>query len=151
MLRCCLVAAVTLMAACKDEPPACKMIADVNCGTLYVPTFDNVYANTLSQSCGNTKSACHSAAGHQGGMSFEDEAHAYAALTEAGKNRVEPGDPECSLLIVRTNSPGADYQMPPGDPLDMPTRCALIQWVEKGAPGPGQPLVDAGVDPVDAP
>ena len=36
-------------------------------------------------------------------------------------------------LIVRTDSPGADYQMPPGDPLSAPERCALIHWVQNGA------------------
>ena len=66
-------------------------------------------------------------------MSFEDEAHAYAALL-AG--RVVAGDPACSTMIVRTDSPGASYQMPPGDPLSEPKRCALIQWVAAGAPGP---------------
>ena len=66
-------------------------------------------------------------------MSFEDEAHAFAAL-RAG--RVVPGDPGCSKLIVRTDSPGASYQMPPGDPLREAERCALIQWVQAGAPGP---------------
>ena len=44
--------------------------------------------------------------------------------------RVSPGDAACSLMIVRTDSPGADYQMPPGDPLSEPERCALIQWVQ---------------------
>ncbi len=79
---------------------------------------------------GSTQTACHSKAGHQGNMSFEDELHAYQAL-RAG--RVEPGNPGCSLMIVRTDSPGAAYQMPPGDALSAPERCALIQWVQAGA------------------
>jgi len=64
-------------------------------------------------------------------MSFQDEQHAFDAL-RAG--RVFPGDPGCSKMIVRTDSPGATYQMPPGDPLSEPVRCALIQWVAAGAP-----------------
>jgi hypothetical protein len=64
-------------------------------------------------------------------MSFQDQQHAFDAL-RAG--RVVPGDPGCSKMIVRTDSPGATYQMPPGDPLSEPARCALIQWVAAGAP-----------------
>jgi hypothetical protein len=63
-------------------------------------------------------------------MSFEDEPHAFDAL-RAG--RVMPGNPGCSKMIVRTDSPGASYQMPPGDPLSEAERCALIQWVQAGA------------------
>jgi hypothetical protein len=103
---------------------------DTACPPLYSPTFDNVYAMTLRDGCGSQRSSCHSASGKQGGMSFEDEAHAYAALL-AG--RVVPGDPGCSKMIVRTDSPGASYQMPPGDPLGAAERCALIQWVQAGA------------------
>ena len=41
-------------------------------------------------------------------------------------------------IIVRTNGIGTTYQMPPGAPLsDEHERCALIQWVANGAPGPG--------------
>lgn len=142
--RAALLAALSLAGACHTPPPACKMV-DEGCTQLeYEPTFDNLYTMTLKDSCGSTRSSCHSAAGHKGGMSFEDEAHAYAALV--GGARVHPGDPGCSDLIVRTDSPGTDYQMPPGDPLTPAERCGLIQWVAHGAPGPGQPLVDAGVD-----
>ena len=68
-----------------------------------------------------------------------DEASAYANLVnvKSGRDpsqiRVKPGDPACSVMIVRTDSPGADYQMPPGDPLSPQERCALIQWVQNGA------------------
>jgi len=124
-----------LITGCASEPPPACVTVDPSCAPLYAPTFDNVYGHTLRDTCGAARSSCHSAAGKQGGMSFEDEAHAYAALL-AG--RVTPGDPACSKLIVRTDSPGAGYQMPPGDPLPEPERCALIQWVQAGAPGPGQ-------------
>jgi len=56
-----------------------------------------------------------------------------------------PGNPGCSLMIVRTDSPGASYQMPPGDPLSEPERCALIQWVLAGAPaGTGSAAISGG-------
>jgi hypothetical protein len=108
------------------------------CQPGYVPTFDNVYANTLNMSCGNTNSSCHSAAGHMAGLSFADEPTAYAGLLAAStidpsRNRVDPGNAACSLMIVRTDSPGASYQMPIGPALTEVERCALIQWVQAGA------------------
>ena len=126
-----LVAALAAaLAGCTSDPPPACITVDTACAPLYAPTFDNVYAMTLKNTCGSERSSCHSAAGKQGGMSFEDPEHAYAALL-AG--RVVPGDPGCSKIIVRTSSPGADYQMPPGDPLGAAERCALIQWVQRGA------------------
>ena len=125
-----LVAAIALIAACASDPPPACITVDTACAPLYAPTFANVYTMTLQPTCGSTNSSCHSAAGLQGGMSFEDAAHAYAALRNG---RVMPGNPGCSKMIVRTSSPGTDYQMPPGDPLSAAERCALIQWVQAGA------------------
>jgi len=127
-----LVAAISLIAACTSDPPPACITVDTACAPLYAPTFANVYAMTLQPTCGSENSSCHSAAGLQGGMSFEDAAHAYAALRNG---RVVPGNPGCSKLIVRTSSPGAGYQMPPGDALSAAERCALIQWVQAGADG----------------
>jgi hypothetical protein len=138
----CLVVGLALAAGCpsNDPPPMCITV-DTACAPGYVPTFDNVYRYTLQNSCGSTQSSCHSASGHQGGLSMADEATAYADLLAMSPNyhrpRVSPGDAACSLMIVRTDSPGTDYQMPPGEPLTDPERCALIQWVQMGAPGPG--------------
>lgn len=131
---------VAPLAGCPSDPPPPCITVDTTCAPLYAPTFDNVYTMTLKNTCGSQLSSCHSAAGRQGGMSFQDESHAYAALL-AG--RVQPGNPGCSKMIVRTGSPGASYQMPPGDPLGDPERCALIQWIQAGAPsGAGQPTTD---------
>jgi hypothetical protein len=122
-------------AACPggDDPPACVEV-DLDCQPLYVPTFDNVYTNTLRDGCGSRAVACHSREGQRGGMSFEDPATAHAALL-AG--RVTAGDASCSELIVRIASVGKSYQMPPGAALPEAERCALIRWVQDGAPGPG--------------
>ena len=91
---------------------------------------------TLRDACGSQRASCHSRAGKQGGMSFEDQQHAFDALRNG---RVVPGNPGCSKMIVRTDSPGASYQMPPGDPLSEAERCTLIQWVQSGAlAGSGQ-------------
>lgn len=129
------IAAGLLSGGCpSDPPPACTTV-ETACAPQYVPTFDNVYANTLAMDCGASRGACHSASG-EGGMSLVDPATAHASLLA----RVSPGDPACSEVIVRTHSPGADYQMPPGTPLSEAERCALLKWVEAGAPGPGEPL-----------
>lgn len=114
----------------ETEPPMCITV-DTACAPLYTPTFANVYAMTLKPSCGSTNSSCHSARGMRGGLSFADEQTAYDGLVNG---RVTPGDPGCSEMVVRTSSPGADYQMPPGSPLSESARCALLQWVANGAP-----------------
>jgi hypothetical protein len=134
--------AAPLLASCTSDPPPACVVVDAICAPLYAPTFDNVYAMTLQTTCGSGRAACHSAAGAQGGMAFDTKQHAYDALL-AG--RVTPNDPGCSKLIVRTSSPGAAYQMPPGDPLNQAERCALIQWVQAGAPAGTAPALD-GVD-----
>jgi hypothetical protein len=117
-----------------DPPPACIEV-DLSCAPLYVPTFDNVYTNTLQTGCGSQRVSCHSAEGQKGGMSFEDPDTAHAALL-AG--RVVAGNAACSEMIVRTSSVGESYQMPPGSALSETERCALILWVQSGAPGPGE-------------
>ena len=47
--------------------------------------------------------------------------------------RVIAGDPACSLLVERLVSSDPKLQMPPGNPLSAAERCALVQWIEKGA------------------
>ena len=119
---------VVCLAGCPaDEPPECKTV-DVTCSPLYEPTFENVHSMTL---VGCATSSCHSAARRAGDLSLADRQTAYDSLIQKGY--VVPGNPGCSEFIVRTNSPGEDYQMPPGSPLDDPEQCALIQWVQAGA------------------
>jgi hypothetical protein len=129
--------ALSLLAGCPSEPPpeciAAEHAIDEACAPGYVPTFDNVYKNTIKESCGSTKSNCHSAAGRAGGLSFETQAIAYEQLLDPAQGRVIAGNPRCSEMIVRAHSPGEDYQMPPGEPLSAPARCALVQWVLQGA------------------
>lgn len=128
--------ACVALGGCPGEPPPACITVDTTCAPQYVPTFDNVYDNTLRLDCGSSRGACHSASG-EGGMSLADPVIAHASLL-AG--RVKPGDPACSEMIVRTHHPGRDYEMPPGAPLAEAERCALLQWVLAGAPGPGEPL-----------
>jgi len=129
-----LVAALALLplGCSSDGIPACITV-DTRCAPLYAPTFDHVYSTTLKNTCGSDAVSCHSERGRQGGVSFANESQAYSALLEG---QVEPGDPRCSRMVVITSSVGARYQMPPGDPLSPAERCALIQWVQIGAPGP---------------
>ncbi len=120
-----------LLAGCPSDPPPECITVDTACAPGYTPTFANVYKNTLQPSCGSTDSSCHSASGRAGNLSFEDEQTAYDQLMLLG--RVKAANPGCSEMIVRTSSPGTDYQMPPGDPLKDPAQCALVQWVQQGA------------------
>jgi hypothetical protein len=133
-----LVSGLLAGAGCPQTPPPACIDVDLTCAPSYVPTFDNVWSNTINKSCGNTNSSCHSAQGHMGGLTFPDEQTAYDNLlaksgVDPTRTRVDPGNPACSLMIVRTDSPGADYQMPPGDPLAAAERCSLVQWVAAGA------------------
>jgi hypothetical protein len=94
-----------------------------------------VFDNTLSRTCAQAGSACHGPAGRRGGLVFADADESYALLTgqNGGKARVKPGNAACSELIVRLESIGKDWQMPPGTPLSAPERCTIRQWVELGA------------------
>ena len=127
------IACAIALAGCPggDEAPPKCITVDTACSPLYTPTFTNVYNMTIKNGCGSLLSSCHSSSNPQGGLSFADEQTAYDGLMRNG--RVTPGDAACSELIVRTSSPGTDYEMPPGAPLSPATQCALVQWVQNGA------------------
>jgi hypothetical protein len=120
---------VALLAGCPEQPPACTTV-ETDCQELYMPTWDNVYSMTIAESCGSDRSSCHSDAGRKGGMTFADKDTSYTELLDG---RVEPGNPGCSLMIVRVEGVGKDYQMPQGQALPAPERCSLLKWVEAGA------------------
>lgn len=124
---------VWMLAGCPADPPPPCITVDTTCAPGYQPTFTNIYNNTLENGCGARRAQCHSASGRAGDLSFEDPDVAYTELLDPAHGRVKPGDPACSEMIVRTHSPGEDYQMPPGDPLSDPAQCALLQWVLQGA------------------
>lgn len=130
MRRLFLGAALLVAGACKESPPSCLAV-ETACGPLYpTTTFANVYSMTIVRQCGADKGSCHSASG-DASLSFASEQEAYDGLLSA---YVTPGDPGCSELVVRTSSPGKDYQMPQGSPLIESEQCALRKWVEAGAP-----------------
>lgn len=114
-----------------DPPPECTTI-DTSCAPGYVPNFTNVYNNTLAEGCASTRS-CHSATGKAGDLVMSDQQTAYDQLLDAAQDRVRPGDPACSELIVRVHGIDEDYQMPPGNPVPVTHRCALVHWVLQGA------------------
>ena len=141
-MRWLLLAALGLAAAgCPNNVPPQCITVDTTCQPGETPDFHDIYIDTIASSCGPTNSSCHSDSFHAGGMSFATEASAYAALLapksmiDPSRPRVDPGNPACSLLVVRTDSPGASYQMPPppGDPIMPGERCAIIQWILAGA------------------
>jgi hypothetical protein len=136
------LALLTLVAGCPDnpQPPACTTI-DLTCAPGYTPDFDSVYQNTISASCAQSAS-CHSATGHTGNLDMSTEALAYTELLQnssidPSRKRVVPGDAACSLMVVRIEATGEPYQMPKGGSLLPPARCAIAQWVQNGACGPG--------------
>jgi hypothetical protein len=137
-----LVAAAVIgsAAACgpSDDPrPACLASVDVDgCTPLYPAEFPVIFSQVLSVTCASAGASCHGATGQQGGLVFVDEAQAYAALLAPadGEPRVVAGDPACSEMMVRLDSPGHAWSMPPGAPLDERARCSIRRWIAAGAP-----------------
>jgi hypothetical protein len=127
---------VIVMIACSsnDEQPACVTV-ETSCQPLYVPTFGNVYANTIAKKCGGDAASCH-ADSSRSGLSLASAPQAYTALTTGGPDRIVAGDASCSGMIVRVFGDGHSWLMPPKSPLMAAERCALVQWVQNGAVGP---------------
>jgi hypothetical protein len=137
MWRMCLAAGLLAGCPSNERPPACTTV-DLTCADGYIPTFDNVYKNTLRVDCGGNNSSCHAGAAPQGGLSLATQTEAYAGLMAASeldgpRLRVEPGNAACSLMIVRVMGKGHDYVMPPDAPLAPEEQCALAHWVQMGA------------------
>ena len=139
-LAACAAAAVCWAGAACGPPELTCVEVDPTCAPLYEPTFENIYANTLVDSCGSGRNACHSEAGAKGGLSLATMTRAYQSLLEAGQERVIPGDPGCSIAVARMASTHDDLQMPPGTPLPVSERCAIERWIANGAPAPASSL-----------
>ncbi|MBX3181736.1 MAG: hypothetical protein KIT72_12270 [Polyangiaceae bacterium] len=135
--RAVLAASLLLAVACGggEEPEAlerCTSALTPGCAELYQPTFNEIHRRTLAVSCAEPGNACHSSEGRRAGLDLEDIDRAYQGLLDPGLGRVVPGDPECSLLMVRLNHPGRSV-MPPGAPLSEAERCAIATWIREGA------------------
>ena len=110
---------------CLDLPETCT--------PQYEPTFEAVYANTVSGTC--QLSGCHGQGSSSGGLamgSTADEAHAAISAY------VDPEEPGCSELLLHLEPEGIG-DMPPGDPLSEEERCAIHCRIAAGAPGPEAP------------
>lgn len=121
-------------AACSDSSTCVEVSTE--CEPLYEPTFQNIFTNTLQQSCGVAGSQCHAQEGGKGGLVFADIDDAYALLTGAGggEPRVDPHAPGCGELVSRIAASDASRVMPPGRQLPASEICAIVQWVSMGAP-----------------
>ena len=116
-----------------DIPATVSLSPD--CDTAFTPTFTEVSERVLRPTCSAGGSACHSTEGAQGGLKLESPDDAYGMLVEGvgGHNLVVPGNAESSELMVRIETTGEEWSMPPGSQLDAGERCAIQKWIEAGA------------------
>lgn len=143
------VAAAGLAPACgggsgndHTEPSCLSQPANADCTTvLYglhngviAPTFDDVFTNTLQPVCGAP--GCHSGTNPQRGLKLDQIDDAYTTLLEKsadGEARVIPGNVQCGKVIVRLETAGESWSMPPDHHLDEATLCAIRHWIKDGA------------------
>jgi hypothetical protein len=139
-----LVTAAGLVGGCEpDDPnddgaPACIDFDVEQCTPQYAPEFERIFTETLVPSCGVAGSACHGAsdaAGAARDLHITELDATYAMLRgEGGVEFVTPGDPSCSLLMVRMNTDDPARLMPPGaQPLREGVRCSIARWIAEGA------------------
>lgn len=106
----------------------CVEVPDT-CTPQYDPTFDQVYANTITPSC--ALSGCHGGDGDHHGMDLSGTADdAWSTWVDQGF--VAPGEPGCGPVVARLESTGEE-RMPPGAPLSDEERCAIRTWIADGA------------------
>jgi Planctomycete cytochrome C len=138
-------AGLLALSSCADDAtapgrPQCLTAdpTDLNCLPLYPPEFGEIFHRTLNVTCASTGVSCHGQDGSMGNLVFVNMTDSYDALLgqKGGTRRVIPGDPACSELMVRLDSLGKDWSMPPGTPLDERARCAIRRWIAAGAPPP---------------
>lgn len=123
------------LAACGDAEstaPACRPVSvDLGCTPAYEPTYDAIYATTFRGSCARGNVTCHAATGKQGGLDFSEAEAAYRQLLGRA---VVAGQPGCSDLVRRLASTDGNVRMPPAVSLSAGEQCAVVQWIERGAP-----------------
>ena len=125
------------------EPTCLAANPDATCtDPLYPPNFKDLFDNTLLRTCSNgggPTAGCHSAPYPEAGFELDDIDTAYAnilAKSTTGEPRVIPNDVKCGKVIVRLETAGEPWSMPPDDHLNDQTLCAITQWIKSGAPGP---------------
>ncbi len=117
----------------EGEGFGCITAPSEECSPLYEPVWNKVFAK-LNSRCALGGGACHAADGNKGGLTLVDSDAAYEQLLKpsSGAPHVVPGDPDCSLLMVRLEA-DPSKSMPPGNPLSPEERCAVSQWIRAGA------------------
>jgi hypothetical protein len=138
------IAAVSAACGSSDDgsEPACLAAApSLDCKAAYglvngqiAPTFDDVWTRTLLPTCGI--SGCHAGPNPQNGLALDVEDTAYTDLMGAsstGEPRVTPGNASCGKFMVRLETAGQSWSMPPGNHLDDATLCSIRHWVANGA------------------
>jgi hypothetical protein len=116
------------------EPPAAPGVE----GTAF--TFARIQAEIFTPTC--AKAGCHAASAASAGLVLEaGRSHGELvnrSATEAGLDRVEPGDPERSYLILKLRGdPAITGQRMPldGPPYLTPEQIAgIAAWIRAGAP-----------------
>ena len=119
-----------------QDRPACLSGLDVDtCVLAYPPEYKILFERVFAQSCTSAGTSCHGSSGGQGGLSFLDvaESHSQLLAPRSGGARVKPGDAACSELVVRLDSVGNSWSMPPATPLDERQRCSIRRWIQAGA------------------
>jgi len=110
-------------------------------GPTYAATYTAIYDEILSQTC--ALAFCH--AGSLDYLVITSKEDGYANLVDAqamgpqcastGLKRVEPGDPDKSLMYLKITNPPCGLQMPPVGGMLQPAQIAQIKaWIEAGAP-----------------
>ena len=118
---------------------ACVRDLDEDCEPSIPATFDSLYTNIVQVRCSvsGDSPSCHSAKSKQGGLDLSTPARAYDGLvgkTKDGRERVLPGDPECSTLMERVEADDDTLRMPRNEErLAAGLRCAIQQWIAEGA------------------
>jgi len=119
----------------------------VGCPAANAPTQSPTYSWLSSNVfIGCSTSSCHSSFAMRGNLVLEPS-KGYAQLVGVapdndqaradGLQRVKPGDPDHSFLLIKLNHPKSGYgsQMPQnGVPLDATTIATIRQWIANGAP-----------------
>jgi hypothetical protein len=135
-----MMAVAALAAGCgsaaeNDARPACVDVDVDGCSLAYPAEFPILFDRIFMQKCASAGGTCHGGVG-QGGLAFVDPNASYDLLLAAkqGGARVEPGDARCSEIVVRLDSVGHSWSMPPGTALDEGMRCSVRRWIQMGAP-----------------
>jgi hypothetical protein len=147
--RCCnvvLVLFTVVFVACKGEHthdehhehevPECIEYELDSCVALYPATYDEVWTQTVENSCATQGTACHAGAeslgAEHGGLTFADPQATWEHLM--AEELVVPGDPLCSPLFVRLATDDPEILMPPGSSGLSPTAvCSIGTWIADGA------------------